>query len=513
MTPEQREAVRENALYLREVRPIDPEEIHEYVEGQPHPAVVRQALREEAPDLGLIEHEDGTFVPVPDRPVETTAGTVERFPDPYARRLEDLLVERCGPDWPGGGSGDALRRAIRRLKEGYVEGRSVRYDETAALGYAIYHLPDYYAAVQYALDDLVERRLLPRRLRVVEVGAGTGGPALGIADYLPEDALLEYHAIEPSPAADVLEAMLGETGRNVHATIHRERAEAVDPPTCDLLVFANVLSELDDPVGTVERYADALADDGTLLLLAPADLETSTGLRRVERELAGEGCTADGRTSDGRTSDGRTGDGRTSDSHARSDLTVYSPTVRLWPGEEPSDRCWSFDVRLDLAVPAFQRRLDEGRRGEGDRTEDGERSDTNSGDGEFVNADVQFSYALLRPDGTRLIEFVPDEGGLAKMAETERHVTGRIDLAAIKLSHDLGDGGESDNPLFLVGDGSQAVDHYAVLTRETALNDDLRRAEYGALLIFESALVLWNDDEDAYNLVVDEETVVDRVGP
>jgi SAM-dependent methyltransferase len=492
MTPEQREAVRENALYLREVRPIDPAEIHEYVEGQPHPAVVGQVLREEAPDLGLIEREDGTFVPVPDDPVETPAGTVERFPDRYARRLEDLLVDRYGPDWPDGDSGKALRESIRRLKEGYFAGRPVTYDETAALGYAIYHLPDYYAAVQYVLDDLIERRLLSRHLRVVDVGAGAGGPALGLADYLPEDVLVEYHGIEPSPAAEVLDAMLEDVGRNVHATIHRERAEDVDPPACDLLVFANVLSELDDPVAVVERYAEALAEDGTVLLLAPADLETSTGLREVERALAGDDP-ADGISS-------------------APDLTVYSPTVRLWPGHAPRDRCWSFDVRPDLAVPSFQRRLDDGVASNADAG-DGEANRGTAGDDEFVNVDVQFSYALLRPDGTRRIEFVPDGGSLAKMAETERHVTGRIDLAAIKLSHDLATEGESDNPLFLIGDGSQRVDHYAVLTRETALNDDLRRAEYGALLIFESVLALWNDDEEAFNLVVDEETVVDAIGP
>jgi len=466
MTPRQREAIRENAKYLRQVRPIDPEEIHEYVEGQPHPAAVRQILREEALELGLVEREDGTFEPVSGEPVEGVPGTVEQFPDRYARRLEDRLVERYGPDWLAGGSGDDLREAIRGLKQGYLAGDDVDYGETAALGYAIYHLPDYYAAVQYALGDLVEHGLLSRELRVVDVGAGVGGPALGVAGYLPDDALLEYHAIEPSAAADVLGALLEETGRNVHATIHRERAQAVAPPDCDLLLFGNVLSELEDPVGVVRRYAEALADDGTLLLLAPADLETSTGLREVERSLTGAG------------------------------LTVYSPTVRLWPGEEPRDRCWSFDVRQDLAVPAFQRRLD----------------DAAAGDGEFVNVDVQFSYALLRPDGTRRIAFDPDRARFARMAETDGHVTERIDLAAVKLSHDLATGGEGANPLFLIGDGSQAVDHYAVLTRETALNEDLTEAGYGDLLLFESVLVLWNDDEGAFNLVVDEETVVDRVG-
>jgi SAM-dependent methyltransferase len=466
MTPEQRGAIRENAKYLREVRPIDPEEIHEYVEGQPHPAAVRQVLREAAPDIGLIERGDGRFEPVPGEPIEGVVGTVERFPERYERRLADLLVERYGPDWPIGESGDGLREAIRRLKEAYFAGADVRYGETAALAYAIYHLPDYYAAVQYVLDDLVERGLLPRDLRVVDVGAGVGGPALGLADYLPDDALLEYHAVEPSPAADVLSALLEETGRNVHATVHRERAEEFEPPACDLLLFGNVLSELEDPRGVVRRYAEALAADGTLLLLAPADLETSTGLREIERELV----------------DGPSG------------LTVYSPTVRLWPGEGPADRCWSFDVRPDLAIPGVQRRLD----------------DAAAGDGEFVNADVQFSYALLRPDGTRKIAFEPDPGRFAKMAETGQHVTGRIDIAAVKLSHDLADGA-GGNPLYLIGDGSQATDHYAVLTRETVLNDDLERAAYGDLLLFESALVLWNDDEGAYNLVVDGETVVDRV--
>ena len=467
MTPEQRTAVRENAKYLRQVRPVDPEEIREYIHGRPHPAAVRQVLREEALDLGLIEREDGCFEPVSEEPVETRVGTVERFPERYARRLEDILVERYGPGWPTGTSGEDLREAIRRLKTRYFAGTDVDYDETTALGYAVYHLPDYYAAVQYALDDLLEGRLLSRDLRVVDVGAGVGGPALGLVDHLPDDALLEYHAIEPSPAADVLERLLAETGQNVHTTVHRERAEQTEPPDCDLLLFGNVLSELEEPLEVVRRYTEGLTEEGTLLLLAPADLETSTGLREIERSLGSEG------------------------------LTVYSPTVRLWPGGDPAGRCWSFDIRPDLAAPAFQRRLD----------------DAAAGDGEFVNVDVQFSYALLRADGTRRFAFDPDLERFAKLAETGEHVTERIDLAAVKLSHDLAGESDGSNSLYLVGDGSQQVDHYAVLTRETRLNDGLTRADYGDLLLFESALALWNDDEAAYNLVVDGETVVDRVRP
>lgn len=474
---EDREAIRENAKYLREVRPIDPEEIYEYVESQPHPAVVRQILREESVDLGLVERPDGTFEPVADEPVRTSVRPIERFPEPYARRLEDLLVDRYGTGWPDGESGEELRARIRKLKDAYYRQHPVEYDEEAALAYAIYHLPDYYAAVQYALSDLTERGLLPRKLRVLDVGAGVGGPALGLCDLVPEDALVEYHAVEPSAGADVLASMLEETGRNVHASIHRERAESFDPTAVggadgfDLLLFANVLSELDDSVAVATRYLDALAEDGSMVALAPADKNTSTQLRDVERALA----------------DDPDGPG----------ATVYSPTVRLWPGESPTDRGWSFDVKPDLDVPPFQRRLDAA------------ATDSDHEDGEFVNVDVQYSHAILRRDGQRRIDVTPSADRWAKMAAMENHVSNRIDLLALKLSHSLS--AEGGNPLFKISDGSESVDHYAVLTRETSLNRPLLDADYGDLLAFESVLALWNDDERAYNLVVDDETVVDAM--
>jgi SAM-dependent methyltransferase len=464
---DQREAIRSNAKYLRNVRPVDPEEICEYVEDQPHPAVVARVLREDAVDLGLIEREDGTFVPVGEESVQPTFRGVTEFPETYARALEDLLVEQFGSGWPEGESGDELRETIRRLKDAYYRQHPVEYDDVAALGYAIYHLPDYYAAVQYVVSELTDEGLLPRTLRVLDVGAGVGGPALGLHDFLPDDALVEYHALEPSASADVLERLLAETGRNFHATVHRERAESFDlEGEYDIVLFANVLNELDDPEATARRYLDSLADDGSFLALAPADRNTSIGMREAERSLADE-------------------------------ATVFSPTVRLWPNEDPSDTGWSFTVKPDLDVPPFQRRLDEA------------ASDPEHAPGEFVNVDVQYSYAILRRDGERRIDFTADPSRWAKMAEMDEHVSDRIDLVAVKLSHNLSDG--DSNPLFKVSDGSERTDNYAVLTRETSLNADLREADYGQLLAFEGALALWNDDEEAYNLVVDEETVVDAV--
>jgi SAM-dependent methyltransferase len=504
---DQRAAIRNNAKYLRQVRPIDPEEIADYVEGSPHPAVVRQTLREEAFDLGLWEREDGTFVPFEGGPAPRADWEPTAFPEEYSFALEDLLVREYGANWHRGDSGDALRGAISRLKTDYFYENDVEYDETAALGYAVYHLPDYYAEVGYVLDDLAENDLLPTKLRVLDVGAGAGGPALGLFDYLPDDSLVDYHAIEPSPAAEVLETMLAETPRNVRTTIHETTVEAFDPAdavpasgetdadesadptatgdsagTFDLVLFGNVLSEVADPTAVVSRAMDWLTPDGSVVALAPADRNTAIGLREVERAVV----------------------------PAESSASVYSPTLRLWPGRAPSDTGWSFDVRPDIDAPPFQTRLDAG----GDD------------DGTYTNETVQFAYAILRPDGRQRVEMRADASRFARMVDMERHVTERIDVLAVKLSRDLartgpdaaadghrGPNAPDPNPVFKIGDGSESVDHYAVVTKESALNRDLFGADYGSVVAVENALALWNDDEQAYNLVVDAETVVDLVAP
>lgn len=460
MTDSQREQILSNVKYLRNVRPIDPDEISEYVTNPPHPAVVRQVIRDAAVELGLVERDDGTFVPVSGDPIEPGFSGVSSLPIEYSRALEDLLTAEFGPNWFRGDAGERLRDVIRQTKEQYFQQHPVEYDRAAALGYAIYHLPDYYAAVQYVIDELVDRGLLDHHLRILDVGAGVGGPALGIHDYLPDDALVEYHAIEPSDASEILESLLDETGKNFHWEIHREMAESFDPHgSFDLLLFGNVLSELDDPVAVVERYLPHLAEDGSLVALAPADLNTATQLRTIERTFSPT-------------------------------YTVYSPTIRLWPGYEPSDRGWSFDVKPDLDVPSFQQRLDDG-------------------SGEFVNVDVQYAYLILRMDDERHREFRGSERWLAKMADSDDHVTKRVNLAGVKLSDDLSESGE--RPLVKIGDGSEQDEHFAVLVHRTTLNESLVESDYGDILSFEGVLVLWNDDEGAYNLVVDEETVVERV--
>ncbi len=474
MNTAQREAVRDTAKYLRQVRPLDPAELAEYVEGNPHPAAVASVLRESAVDLGLRERDDGTFRPAPEGPISISVDHIGGLPDRAQRIIENRLVECYGPGWADGKPGDRLRGRIRDVKSRYFRGESVEYDQETALAYALYHLPATYATAAYVLSDLAADDLVPARCSVLDVGAGVGGPALAVEEFLAPAGLVDYTAVEPSAAAELLDALLGNANPNFHAEIVRSTAEDVDPGgPYDLILFSNVLSELADPAAIVGRYLTHLADDGTVAAIAPADRETATGLRRVEREV-----------------------------ERAHGATVFAPTVRLWPGYTPNSTSWSFDVEPDIDTPSVQRRLDRGERATNEPTD-------SPGDGTYVNVDVRYAYSHLRRDDACRIEFTPDPANVARMADTDGHVTERIDCIGIKLSHNLSET-EAANQLFLVGDGSQRVDHFAVLTEASLLNRDLIEADYGDLLSFENVLVLWNDDERAYNLVVDAETAVDR---
>ncbi|MFB6104351.1 MAG: methyltransferase [Halobacteriaceae archaeon] len=459
MPADRRAQVRDVARYLRSVRPLDPAELTDYVEGDVDAATIHADLHALAPDLGLVERADGTFAPVPDGTIPTPEDGIDALPPPIESMVEQRLTEAYGQDWATGASGEHLRSTIDALKADYYRQHPVDYDTDVAFAYTIYHLASYYATGYHVATELAAADLLEYDLRVLDVGAGVGAPALGFFAALPEDALVEYHAIEPGAGADLLATLLEATGSNVHPTLHRTTAEAYEPDEAfDVVVFANVLAELDDPVAVTTRYLEALTPSGTMVLVAPADEATSTGLRAVERALVDD----------------------------RELATVYAPTVRLWPDAHPTDRGWSFVRKDDIAAPSFQTQL------AGDEAT-------------YRHTSVQYSYAYLRTDGRQRYDITLTTDEAAKMAEMDAHVTNRVDVVAAKLSPDLG----TENPLFKVSDGSEAVDHYAVLVHESPLTEPLRTAAYGTVLRFENVLVLWNDDEDGYNLVVDDEAVVD----
>jgi SAM-dependent methyltransferase len=130
------------------------------------------------------------------------------------------------------------------------------------------------AAVWSAVSDLVTRRgaELGRPLRVLDLGGGTGGLAVPLAE-LGHEVLV----VDPSP--DALAALHRRTGdAHVAARVRAVQGDAdnlgdlVAPSSVDLVCCHGVLEVVDDPDATLEAIRTALAPGGHLSLLVAGRL-------------------------------------------------------------------------------------------------------------------------------------------------------------------------------------------------------------------------------------------------
>ena len=84
-----------------------------------------------------------------------------------------------------------------------------------------------------------------------------------------------------------LQILMEERGANVHLNIHRETAEKFEPSgVYDIVLFANVISELENPISVVNKYSKFVSKTGAMILVAPADKNTAIELREVERAIS-----------------------------------------------------------------------------------------------------------------------------------------------------------------------------------------------------------------------------------
>jgi SAM-dependent methyltransferase len=141
------------------------------------------------------------------------------------------------------------------------------------------------SAVWGAVHDLVERRAgeLGRPLRVVDVGGGTGGLAVPIAE-LGHDVTV----VDPSP--DALASLSRRSGeRGVADRVHAVQGDAdtlvsvVGDQPVDLVCCHGTLEVVDDPQATLSSLAAALAPGGHLSLVTAQRLAVV-----LARALAGQ---------------------------------------------------------------------------------------------------------------------------------------------------------------------------------------------------------------------------------
>jgi small ribosomal subunit Rsm22 len=198
-----------------------------------------------------------------------------RIPALLGRARSLLDLGGGPPDRLGAGEIAKAARAVETLHEGLIGRRELAtaatYRDRAHLGaYLLWWWPQTYAKVRAALHLAPG---LPRPARILDVGAGPAPAALAILDVVRGNAV----AIDASEAA-LSEARALAGGASLR-TIQNDAAFAKSAGGAfDLVVLANVLSEIP------EAHRDALLDSlplgpaGSVLLLEPALRETGRAL-------------------------------------------------------------------------------------------------------------------------------------------------------------------------------------------------------------------------------------------
>jgi len=158
--------------------------------------------------------------------------------------------------------------------------------------------------VAIPLTELIGRGALPARrlLRVVDLGAGCGALALGLAATLRDarsepardDAShVELVAIDrDADALRIAKAALARFAPSFAVTTRTGDVKSTPIPPADLVLAGTVLNELpaDARLPLVQRALAALADDGALILIEPALRETTRALHELRDAAIARGA-------------------------------------------------------------------------------------------------------------------------------------------------------------------------------------------------------------------------------
>ncbi len=403
-----------------------------------------------------------------------------RIPPSLERAVEQYITKKVQKPWDDPVILERLRRAIVAQKAEYwkaaAKKRSLAYTKGyTVLSYLAYHFPVYFMQTEYLMRTLASAGLLRQSMAIVDIGTGPGVVPLAIAGFYShlDTATATLHTIERSE--EHIEALLflaasfcGDIPRvvirpPVKADI-RDLPDAALPDRIDLLVFSNVLNELDDfttdqRADLVMKLAERLSPDGSILIVEPAEKENTIRLRSLSRALAGRG------------------------------LTVHSPCAFLWGTRCDPSRCWSFKTQADIRPTRLMERLaacDEPFR--------------------YINIDIKYAYVILRRDTTVQHPYhIPPRSKYSRLSKLHLHLNRRINIIAAKMSQELGD---KKTHVFKLCDGTAAKPVYGVLPAYhiTPSNEVLIPARYGDIMELHNVLVRYNKAHDAYNLLINRNT-------
>jgi hypothetical protein len=405
-----------------------------------------------------------------------------RIPPALERAVEQYITRKVQKPWDDPVILERLRRAVVTQKDDFwreIKKRPMAYTKGYhVLGYLAYHVPVYFFQFEHLLYTLASAGLLKPVMTVLDAGTGPGVVPLAIADFYSRLDHARAHIVSIERSEEHIEAFTFLTEKFSQG----RSPVTIDPPLkadlrtlseklpiqgqIDLCIFSNVLNELSDlsfdqRAGIVMRIAERLSQDGSILIVEPAEKENTIQLRQLARALADRG------------------------------LTIHSPCTYVWGTRCDPSRCWSFETQADIRPTRLMERLaacDEPFR--------------------YINTDIKYAYVILRKD--RMVQNpyrVPPRAKFSRLSKLHLHVNRRINVIAAKMSRELGD---KKTHVFKLCDGTAAKPVYGMLPAYhiTPENNGIVSAPYGSILELRNVLVRYNKAHDAYNLLVTRDTVI-----
>jgi 3-oxoacyl-(acyl-carrier-protein) synthase/NAD(P)-dependent dehydrogenase (short-subunit alcohol dehydrogenase family)/SAM-dependent methyltransferase len=237
-----------------------------------------QALEEVAAAYALVALQRTAWSSAPsrvrlfDRLVEMAA-TAERNADPKTMlaavaaawpeaKTEVAMIERCG---------DALADALRDQVDATALLFPATGEPTAADLYNnAFGARVMNAALTAAVTSACANIPASRRLRVLEIGAGTGSATASVLDALPQTRTEYFYTDVSAGFFGRAKARFGDRKFIRYQTFDAELPPAhqgIEPHSIDLVVASNVLHATRDMAVTLRNIAEVLAPGGMLVLL------------------------------------------------------------------------------------------------------------------------------------------------------------------------------------------------------------------------------------------------------
>lgn len=209
---------------------------------------------------------------------QAASGYCHYDPDTGRFHLDDVqtacLADDSGPYFLAGGMlvATSLAKDEERITEAFRTDTGVPWDDhhhDLFDGTVRFFRPGYVANLVPnwlpALDGVVAK--LEAGAKVADIGCGYGASTIIMAEAYPESTFIGYDSHKPSVEAARKAAAQAGVGDRVTFEV----ATAADFPGTgyDLACMFDALHDMGDPVAAARHIRDALASDGTLLLVEP----------------------------------------------------------------------------------------------------------------------------------------------------------------------------------------------------------------------------------------------------